>query len=81
MKCKICQNQGATWIRSLDKQEGSLVITQINSILHGKQPNLVLELDISLESRSKYKPAFLAVDILDAAGTASCRHFLSLRAF
>ncbi len=63
------QNQGSVWIRSSDKQEGSLVITQINSALHGEQPNLVLELDIILESRSKYKPAFLAVDILDTTGT------------
>ena len=75
------QNQGATWIRSLDKQEGSLVITQINSILHGKQPNLVLELDINLESRSKYKPAFLAVDILDATGICIMQALPKLEGF
>ncbi|MEP0885057.1 ABC transporter ATP-binding protein [Trichocoleus sp. ST-U3] len=64
------QNQGSIWTRVSDKQKGSLVITQINSTLHGKQPNLVLELDITLESRAKYKPAFLAVDILDTTGTS-----------
>jgi lipopolysaccharide transport system ATP-binding protein len=63
------QNQGSIWIRPSEKQAGSLVITQINSGLHGEQPNLVLELDIVLESRGKHKAAFLAVDILDNTGT------------
>ncbi len=63
------QNQSSIWIRKSDKQGGSLVITKINSALHGEQPNLALELDIVLESRSKHKAAFLAVDILDNTGT------------
>lgn len=75
------QNQGSIWIRSSDKQEGSLVITQINSGLHGEQPNLVLELDIVLESRSKHKPAFLAVDILDSTCTALMQALPKLEGF
>jgi lipopolysaccharide transport system ATP-binding protein len=75
------QNQGATWLRGSDKQEGSLVITQINSVLHGEQPNLALELDIVLESRSEYKSAFLAVDILDQTGTALMQALPKLEGF
>jgi lipopolysaccharide transport system ATP-binding protein len=75
------QNQGSTWIRSSDKQEGSLIITQIHSALHGKQPNLLLELDIVLESRSKHKAAFLAVDILDNTGTALMQALPELEGF
>jgi len=75
------QNQGATWLRGSDKQEGSLVITQINSVLYGEQPNLALELDIVLESRSKYKSAFLAVDILDQTGTALMQALPKLEGF
>jgi lipopolysaccharide transport system ATP-binding protein len=75
------QNQGAMWIRSLDKPEASLAVTQINSTLHGKQPNLVLELDITLESRAKYKPAFLAVDILDTSGISIMQALPRLEGF
>jgi lipopolysaccharide transport system ATP-binding protein len=64
------QNQGAIWIRSSFNQEDSLVITKITSVLKGKQPNLSLELDISLESRAQHKPAHLAIDILEATSTA-----------
>ncbi len=64
------QSIGAAWTSVANANKEGLVITQINSQLQGQQPNLVLELDIILESRTKHKPAFLAVDILDAAGTA-----------
>lgn len=62
------QCQGSEWMRSSQKREGSLAINQINSTLKGEQPNLVLELDIVLESVTKHKPAFLAIDILDITG-------------
>ncbi|MGB5962074.1 MAG: ABC transporter ATP-binding protein [Coleofasciculaceae cyanobacterium] len=75
------QNQGATWVRSLAKQEESLVITQIKSVLKGEQPNLLLELDLILESRSNHKPAFLAVDILDNTGTALMQAIPMLEGF
>jgi len=75
------RNQGLSWIRSSDKQEGSLIITQIHSALHGKQPNLLLELDIVLESRSKHKAAFLAVDILDNTGTPLMQALPDLEGF
>jgi len=64
------QGQGAVWTRPSNLGSSSLVITQINSILQGEQPNICLYLKISLESRSKHKPAFLAVDILDSTGVA-----------
>jgi len=61
------QGQGTVWTRP-SQSDGSLVITQIQSNLKGEQPNLILELKIDLESRSKHKPAFLAVDISDSTG-------------
>jgi lipopolysaccharide transport system ATP-binding protein len=75
------QSQGSIWTRSSDQQEGNLVVTQIKSALHGEQPNLSLELDIVLESRSKHKPAFLAVDILDTSGTGIMQALPKLEGF
>ncbi len=49
--------------------EGALIITQVTSFLTGKQPGLVLNLEIHLASRTKHKAAFVAVDISDLAGT------------
>ncbi len=63
------QGQCETWIRPSNYKSNSLVITQINSSLKGEQPNLNLELDIMLESRSNHKPAFLAIDIVSSNGT------------
>lgn len=62
------QNQGTLWMRSSHNRETSLAIEQISSTLKGEQPNLILELDIVLESRSRHKAAYLAVDILDTTG-------------
>ena len=64
------QSQGETWVRPSNQKVGDLVITQINSELKGEQPNLELELDISLNSKSVHKPSYLAVDILDSGGIA-----------
>jgi lipopolysaccharide transport system ATP-binding protein len=71
----------SAWKKSLSDGEGSLVILQVDSFLKNKQPNLILELEIVLESLSKHKPAFLAVDILDAAGTAIMQAIPKLEGF
>ncbi len=62
------QGQSKEWTRLSSQKGNSLVITQIKSNLEGEQPNLLLDLKISLKSISKHKPAFLAVDILDPTG-------------
>ncbi len=67
-EAKNSQNQGESWLCSSDNVVKSLAITEIKSQLKNEQPNLVLELDILLESRSKHKDAFIAVDILSANG-------------
>jgi lipopolysaccharide transport system ATP-binding protein len=72
---------GSVWINPSDDSTGSLVIIQINSFLKNEQPNLLLELDIVLESRAEHKPAFLAVDILDAAGTGIMQAIPKLEGF
>ncbi len=75
------QSKGADWVRSSQKPEDSLVITQIRSVLKGEQPNLLLELDVALESRAKHKPAHLAIDILDATGIALMQAIPTLENF
>ncbi len=63
-------NQGSIWFRSSNEQKSGLVITKVSLKLLGKQPNLELDLEILIESRSNHKPAFLAVDITDLTGIA-----------
>jgi lipopolysaccharide transport system ATP-binding protein len=60
--------QGKIWIRPDSQKSGNLIITQINSVLTGSQPNLTLNLDVKLESRAQHKPGLLAVDILSLSG-------------
>jgi lipopolysaccharide transport system ATP-binding protein len=57
------QALGSAWSQP-GYRGGRLVITHIQASLKGQQPSLELELEVVLESRSKHKPAFLAVDIL-----------------
>jgi lipopolysaccharide transport system ATP-binding protein len=75
------QIHGSSWVRSQEGDSGSLVITQVNSSMRGEQPNQVLELDIEMNSRSKHKPAFLAVDILDVTGIAIMQALPKLESF
>jgi lipopolysaccharide transport system ATP-binding protein len=69
-EARSSQAQGEAWKRPKNLLLGSLIITEINSRLMGEQPNLTLELDIAIESRSRHKPAFLAVDILTSTGVS-----------
>ncbi|MGK2962888.1 MAG: ABC transporter ATP-binding protein [Gemmatimonadaceae bacterium] len=49
----------------LDKQ---LVISRVAAHVAGQQPSLRLEVQVDLLSRGSHKPAFLAIDVLDALG-------------
>jgi lipopolysaccharide transport system ATP-binding protein len=62
------EGQGEVWVRPASQKSGSLVITQINSLLTGSQPNLTLTLEVKIESRSQHKPGLLAIDILTLSG-------------
>jgi lipopolysaccharide transport system ATP-binding protein len=64
------QDQGSLWVRPSHFPQGRLDVVQVKSTLVGKQPDLILEMEIMLASRARHKPAFLAVDILDHAGVA-----------
>jgi len=75
------QGQSEAWMRSSNYKSSTLVITQINSKLKGEQPNLILELDITLESRSHHKPAFLAIDVVSANGTSLMQAIPELEVF
>jgi lipopolysaccharide transport system ATP-binding protein len=64
------ESKGASWNRPDGGEGKGLVIMRVASRLTGRQPEMALELDIALESRADHRPAFLAVDIVDAGGTA-----------
>ncbi|MEM7555302.1 MAG: ABC transporter ATP-binding protein [Cyanobacteria bacterium P01_A01_bin.84] len=75
------QNIGQSWKNLASSEKSGLVIENIQSRLTSKQPNLTLELKIILDSRTNHKPAFIAVDILDAAGTAIMQALPSVEGF
>jgi lipopolysaccharide transport system ATP-binding protein len=74
-------SQGSMWMPSQDDKTVQLAITKIESSLVGVQPNLALQLEISLESRTNHKAAFLAVDILDTAGVSIMQALPQLEGF
>jgi lipopolysaccharide transport system ATP-binding protein len=59
----------STWSRPVDKPGGPLTIEYVAVGLEGKQPKLRLAVDLTLSSRGKHKPAFVAVDVRDLSGT------------
>jgi lipopolysaccharide transport system ATP-binding protein len=63
------QGRENIWTRPIDQDGGPLIVREIAASLNGEQPELVLDLDLVLESRAKHKPAFVAVDILSRTGT------------
>jgi lipopolysaccharide transport system ATP-binding protein len=62
------EEDASSWTRPSDGRDAALAFTRVDARLTGHQPHLVLELDAVLEPRGRHKPAFLAVDILDASG-------------
>jgi lipopolysaccharide transport system ATP-binding protein len=75
------ESKGAVWNRADGGAGGSLVITRVASQLSGRQPKMALDLDITLESRAEHRPAFIAVDIVDAGGTAVLQALPKLEGF
>lgn len=73
--------RGTMWQRAPTDKEKILEITQVVSILTGKQPNLVLALEISLRSNKSHKPAFLAVDIASDNGVVVMQALPQLEGF
>jgi lipopolysaccharide transport system ATP-binding protein len=73
--------QGNTWVKSSSQQNNNLVINEITSSLTGLQPNIDLILEISLESKGKHRPAFIAVDISDSSGTVIMQAIPKLEGF
>jgi lipopolysaccharide transport system ATP-binding protein len=60
--------RGTTWERGPDLPTGPLTIDRANVHVDGRQPDLTLELEIGLSSRTRHKPAFIAVDLHSAHG-------------
>lgn len=78
---RMSQGLDHKWInKSVDPATG-LVIREVHAYLSGTQPHLYLSLYIVLESYSVHKPAFLAIDILNAAGIAIMQAIPKLEGF
>jgi lipopolysaccharide transport system ATP-binding protein len=60
--------KGEHWNRPVGLNKKSLTIQEVHSKIIGEQPNLQLELKVLLQSISRHKPAFLAIDITDVLG-------------
>jgi lipopolysaccharide transport system ATP-binding protein len=58
-----------SWERPADRPDVALTIDSLALELHGTQPNLELEMQITLVSRAHHKPALIAVDIRSLDGT------------
>ena len=74
------QEDASSWTRPNDSGD-ALVMTRIDSRVSGHQPRLMLELDVTVESRAPHKPAMVAVDVLDAAGVALMQALPSVEGF
>jgi lipopolysaccharide transport system ATP-binding protein len=62
---------GSTWERPAKSHTSQpVVFSRISVNLTGEQPELVLEITFEIEPHSKYRPAFMAVDILNDVGVA-----------
>jgi lipopolysaccharide transport system ATP-binding protein len=59
-----------TWRRAPSYTQSPLHFQELSVELSGDQPNLLLQVRACLESHSPHQTAFVAFDILDAAGTA-----------
>ena len=66
------EEDASRWVRpSAGTPQGNtppISIARIDSRLSGQQPAMTLHLDVVVETRAAHRPAFLTVDIHDAAG-------------
>ena len=62
------EEDASVWTLPNDNLDSPLVMTRIESRVAGHQPELVLHLDLTVESRRPHKPVMVAIDVLDAAG-------------
>jgi lipopolysaccharide transport system ATP-binding protein len=72
--------RGAVWTAS-DLGDKALAFTRVRCELAGRQPEMKLELEVEMQSVSDHKPAFLAVDIVDAGGTPVMQALPQLHGF
>jgi lipopolysaccharide transport system ATP-binding protein len=77
------EKAGNAWERPGDsgRPEPPLLIQSVCVDLTGTQPHHELDVLVTLASRSKHKPAFIAVDIQDASGTVVLQALPSVESF
>ena len=71
----------STWERPAYRRRISLSLESVGVALEGQQPNLTLVVRTRLRSYGPHKPAFIAIDILDAAGCAIMQAIPTLEGF
>jgi lipopolysaccharide transport system ATP-binding protein len=69
------------WERSPAHGQRALQAERVCCALTGRQPALRLTVDMTLRSMEKHEPAFVAVDILDAAGVAVMQALPTIHGF
>jgi len=57
------------WQRSTEDETPPLYIQKVSARMLGRQPNITLDVRLTLASVSPHQPAFVAVDIANASGT------------
>jgi lipopolysaccharide transport system ATP-binding protein len=62
------QDREEIWKKSPNELGGSLVISEIRLNVKGEQPDISLDVYVSLESRSQHKAAHLAIEVLNTSG-------------
>jgi lipopolysaccharide transport system ATP-binding protein len=72
---------GSAWEREPDRKSSALVVQSVVATLKGEQPSHTLALNIRLESLMAHKPAFMAVDVLDASGAGVAQAIPTLDRF
>jgi lipopolysaccharide transport system ATP-binding protein len=75
------REESSLWARPATAADTPLAVTRIEARLAGQQPDLTLELDVTLETRAQHKPALATVDVLDAAGVPIMQALPSLEGF
>jgi len=62
------QDCGDHWTRPPNREKSHLMFVEVASDLSGEQPNIVLNVEMTLAQCESYAPAFVAIDILDSSG-------------
>ena len=72
---------GDKWIRSKDNETSALQFHSASVELIGEQPSLSIQVKVSLQSKRRHRPAFIAFDVLNSRGVTIMQAFPSCKPF